>query len=331
MEGTIMANYKATFSEKLVPSLGSGILDVAVVKPDGRRWEIVNSYFVEETSQICWIWTKGDRRSVVVEKPDGEDNDRIYAFSINICDPTTWYVDSEYVDDELIATATGDTSFQTAYGSGNGCAIIDLAHGKITEENLLVAPTGSYSVSVSVNGVEKTERECYETSGGDYEVDYRAGILNFFVPQSGDVRASFFHTPSGAGPVFSASPPAGKKWIVDSAELQVSSDFKMTDTIIQNVFLTHPIYGRIPAIENVEYKRIDNFLDFTFGSFPIIPAFGGASRGTLSETIIMRWNYLTPLELYSSLEMELRSWAKHSRAFDGERFVITIYGMEQDE
>jgi len=268
---------------------------------------------------------------VRTSKPDSAIFGRIYSFSVNICDPTTWYVESEYVDDQLVAVASGETSFQTIHGSGYGCAIIDLFHGKITEENLLVAPTGSYEVSVTVSGIAKTERECYEASGGDFEVDYLAGKINFFEPQYGEVRASFFHTPSGLGPIFCAAPPAGKKWIIDAAELQVSSDFEMLDTIVQNVFLTHPYYGRIKAIADVEYKRIDNFLDFTYGSYPTIPAFGGPNRGTLNDTIIMRWNYLTPLELLSSLEMELRSWSKHGRGCGGERFVVTIYGMEQDE
>jgi hypothetical protein len=267
----------------------------------------------------------------VPQKPDPAIYSRIYSFSVNVCDPTTWYVDSEYIEDELLASATGQTEFYTLHGSGHGCAIIDLHHGKITEENMIVAPTGSYYVSVSVSGIEKTERECYEKSGGDYEVDYLAGKIKFFEPQYGDVRASYFHTPSGLGPIFSVAPPAGKKWTIDAAELQVSKDFTMTDTIVQNVFLTHPLYGRIKGVADVEYKHFSTFLDFTYGSYPVIPVIGTGPRAMCHDSIIMRWEYLTPLELLSSLEMELRSWAKHGRKFDGERFVLTVYGLESDE
>jgi len=269
--------------------------------------------------------------SVISKKPYSDIYDRIYAFSINICDPTTWYVDSEYVNNEILATATGNTEFYTAHGSGHGCAIIDLRHGKVTEENLLVAPTGSYYVDVTVSGVQKTERESYESSGGDYEVDYLEGKITFFEPQYGEVKASYHHAASGVGPIFSVQPPAGKKWIIDAAELQVSKDFEMTDTIVQNVFLTHPIYGRVKAIQNVEYKHFANFLDFTYGSYPVVPAVGSGERAMSHDTVIMRWEYLTPLELLSSLEMELRSWAKHGRRFGGERFALTVYGLETNE
>jgi hypothetical protein len=256
---------------------------------------------------------------------------RIYSFSVNICDPTTWYVDSEYVDAELVATATGQTEFYTTHGSGHGCAIVDLRHGKITEENLIVAPTGSYIPLVTVSGVEKTERECYEATGGDYEIDYLSGKITFYEQQYGDVRVSYFHTPSGLGPIFSVAPPAGKKWIIDAAELQVSKDFTMTDTIIQNVFLVHPVYGPIKAVSDVEYKHFANFLDFTYGSYPIVPIVGSGARAMNNDTVIMRWEYLTPLELLSSLQMELRSWSKHGRGFGGERFALTVYGLETDE
>jgi len=270
--------------------------------------------------------------SVVPRKPYGDVYNRIYSFSINICDPTTWYVDSEYIDNQLLGVASGQQDFYTTHGSGHGCAIIDLCHGKITEENLLVAPTGSYRIQVTVDGILQTERECYEYCGGDYEVDYLAGKIHFFTPpSSGEVRASYFHAPSGVGPIFSVMPPAGKKWVIDSAELQVSDDFVMNDTIVQNVFLTHPVEGRIKTIPDVEYKHFANILDFTYGSYPVVPVVGSGPRAMSSPTIIMRWEYLTPLELLSSLEMELRSWAKHGREFGGERFCLTVYGLETDE
>ena len=327
-----MSDYEITFSSVINVHSVSGIIDtIPTIPPSGVNWHIVNSSFIKETSQFCWVWKKNDIESVIPDKPDPNSHNRIYAFSTNICDPTTWYIDSQYANNILLASATGQKEFIMPPGDNDCCAIIDMSHGKRTEENLLVAPTGSYIVSASVSGITKIERECYEHTGGDFEIIYESGIIRFFKPQYGDVRASFYYTPSGIGPVFAAGPPAGKKWKIESAELQVSSDFSMTDTIVQNVFLTHPIYGRIKGSTDVEYKRFDNFLDFTYGSHPIVQKCGGLERGTKNDTIIMRWEYLTPLVLMSSLQMELRSWAKHGRKFDGERFVVAIYGLEEDE
>lgn len=313
----------------VLPTIQSGILNSIVAAHNG-------SVSVPDVAVVSLDGDKDERgnpvMSVIAKKPYPDTYSRIYSFSVNICDPTTWYIDSEYIDNELLGVASGQQDFYTTYGSGNGCAVIDLIHGKVTEENMLVAPTGSYKVKVTVDGVQKTERECYEDSGGDYEVDYLAGKIHFFSPvASGEVRASYFYAPSGIGPIFSVQPPEGKKWIIDAAELQVSDDFVMTDTIVQNVFITHPTYGRIPAIQDVEYKHFSNFLDFTYGSYPVVPVIGSGPRALSHPTIIMRWEYLTPLELLSSLEMELRSWAKHGRKFGGERFVLTVYGLETNE
>jgi hypothetical protein len=270
--------------------------------------------------------------NVFASKPDPDIYSRIYSFSVNICDPTTWYVNSQYASGEIVElAATGQLEFELAHGSSEHEAIIDLRHGKVTEENLLVAPTGSYLVDVTVNGSGRQEREEYEASGGDFEVDYLNGTLKFFEPQYGTIAASYYYTPSGVGPIFSVAPPSGKRWIIDAAELQVSKDFEMTDTIVQNVFLTHPIYGRVKAIPDVEYKHFINFLDFTYGSYPVIPVVGSGDRAMAQDTVIMRWEYLTPLELKSSLEMELRSWAKHGRRFGGERFALAVYGLETNE
>jgi len=336
-----------TFSSKLPYHVESGILEnITAVQPEGNEWVLVNSSFIPETLQICWTWKRNNPDKIVTVKPDSNLYSRIYAFSVNTCDPTTWYVESQYASGvELfpslsnllpISLPTGESTYNywiLPQNSGVGNSIIDLSHGKVTEENLLVAPTGTYQIEVFIDGVKKTERECYENVGGDYQVDYENGYIFFFNAISGmaNITANYYYSPSGVGPIFSVTPPVGKKWIIDTAELQVSTDFEMTDTIVQNVFLTHPVYGRIKAIEDVEYKRIDNFLDFTFGSHPIIPAFGGALRGSQQDTIIMRWQYLTPLELLSSLQMELRSWSKHGRKLGGERFVVTVYGLETDE
>lgn len=327
-----MSQYEVTFSNRINVDSLVGISGASVVKPDGDGWILQAQNFIPETSQISWTWKRDERIAVETKKPDASKFSRIYSFSVNICDPTTWYVDSKYVDNELVGVASGQSDFYTSHGWSGGCAIIDLHHGKVTEENLLVAPTGSYRIKVTIDGVEKTERECYESTGGDYKVDYLNGIITFFEPPaSGEVRASYFYAPSGVGPIFSVRAPAGKKWIIDAAELQVSDDFEMTDTIVQNVFLTHPIYGRIPAVSNVEYKTFANFLDFTYGSYPVIQPIGSGLRMCERPTTIMRWEYLTPLELLSSLDMELRSWAKHGRKFGGERFALTVYGLEADE
>lgn len=331
--------YVSTLSPRLYITDQSGLNSVDVIEPSGSGWSIVNSYFIPETSQMCWVWKKDETATVSVaneeirvipDKPNSNTYDRIYSFSVNICDPTTWHYGSEYVDNILVASATGQTEFQLPTDTNGALGIIDVVHGKITEETKLVAPTGTYQPLVTVSGVGVTEREAYEATGGDYEIIYESGLLRFFEPQYGDVRASYYYSPSGAGPSFAAGPPSGKMWIIDGVEFQFTSDFEMTDTIVQNVSIVHPMFGYLFPYPDVEYRTLNNFTDWTYGSFPIIPKVGGP-RGILKDTITLRWNYKTSLELLSSLSAKLESWSKHGRGFGGTRAVLAIYGLEKDE
>jgi hypothetical protein len=270
---------------------------------------------------------------VAIGKPVGDV--RAYSFSCDFTKKETWYMGSSgVVQDSFNADGT-QTVFDLTYGSGNGYAVIDLSHGKVTDEHLIETPSsGSYVPVIKINGAVQTEREMFENSGGHYEIDYVAGKVTFYAaPPSGNtVTVDYYVSPPDHGPVILCGPAAGKKWIIVAAEAQFSKDIEMTDTLLQNVFLNHPIAGPdTPAGPNAEYKTIGSFLDYTYGAFPIVPAFGGSQRGLTKDTLILRWDYLTSIELLSSLEMEMKVWTKHARGFNGERGVVTIYAIEKDE
>lgn len=270
---------------------------------------------------------------VVVGKPVGDT--RAYAFSCDFTKKETWYAGSSGVVQDSFNADGIQATFDLTYGSGNGYAVIDLCHGKVTDEKLITTPSGgSYIPVVKINGAVQTEREKFESSGGHYEIDYVAGKLTFYAtPPSGNtVTIDYYVSGPDHGPMIEAGPVAGKKWIIVAAEAQFSKDIEMTDTLLQNVFLNHPIYGpNTPAANDAEYATIGSFLDYTYGAYPIIPAFGGSERGLTQDTLILRWDYLTSIELLSSLEMKMKVWTKHARGFNGERGVVTIYAIEKDE
>jgi len=89
-------------------------------------------------------------------------------------------------------------------------------------------------------------------------------------------------------------------------------------------------YDQMPY-PNVEYHNVGNFLDFTHGSYPIIPAFGGPVRGLSKNIHIFRWDYESSMELLSSMNMRMKIWTKHGRGYIGERATVTVYGIETDE
>lgn len=310
------------------------ILDGNIISPAGGLIALHDNTPSVSISQV----EVSNIPQVETVKPNSITNSRVYIFTIDFCKKETWYEGSVFVENEIIGTGDSiSTTFNFSHGaSGLGEAIIDLCHSKVTDEYLIKNPSGivgGFVPTIKISGIIKQEREMFETTGGDYEIDYLAGQIEFFTPPSSgsEIRSNYYYSASGAGPILKVAPPSGKKWIFDFAEAQFSSDFVMNDTILQNVFFNHPLYGEIPVSNNAVYAKMGNFLDYTYGSFPIIPALGGSIRGSNNSTIILRWNYLTPIELKYSQGVYLKSWTKHGRGFGGERATVAIYGLETNE
>lgn len=295
--------------------------------------EITNTPSVSIPNQI----------KAAILKPSQSEYGRIYVFSCDFTKKETWYIGASGNHESFPANGV-QTKFQLAHGSGVGSAIIDLTHGKIADESLIVSPSGgSYSPVVKINGAVQTEREAFESTGGNYEIDYKKGEVTFFAaPPSGNVvTIDYWYSPPNSGPIIIAGPTSGKRWILSSAECQFSKDVKINDTLLQNVLVDVPIFDGSgnylftaydqKAGPDAEYATVGQFLDYTYGSLPIIPAFGGSPRGTTQDTILLRWEYSASIELSSQLNARLYVWTKHGRGFDGERATVTVYGVEHDE
>ena len=259
---------------------------------------------------------------------------RSFLFSHNFCDATTWFGDSVRVTAE--AVGTGDAA-QTVFGLAN-TNIIDLAHGKITDENLVVptaAQTGTdFLVHVYLDAVEQTETP-WLGSAADYSVNYATGDITFVVaPGSGvAVTADYFHE---NGSTVYIQPPAGFKTVLTKAEAQFSINFVMTDTLKSAVYTYDPGQGAPPAKfeypgSEICFKRIYDFINYTNGSFPIIPAMGGANRGIANDILQLRWEYTSAIDLPSSAGAELRIWLENNTAYTGEIGAITFYGYDEAE
>jgi hypothetical protein len=262
------------------------------------------------------------------------DLDRVYIFSVDFCRRETWYIDSVAVEAEVVGTGNGST---LAF-SLNHPWVVDLGHGKVTEEDRIAPPGGSqggYRPSVWVGTELKTEREAFEASGGDYTLDYETGDLTFFTaPGEGvAVTASYFYVPDGVGPCVKIVPVAGKKTIINTHESQFSADWSMDDTIIVEIRATqYPGFEGVDILlDQTKLKTVGNVLDWFSGSFPVIPANGGGIRGLSSDILIGRVDYISTINLLSSIGMYLKCFTEHARGFGGERAAMTYYGYQVEE
>jgi hypothetical protein len=271
---------------------------------------------------------------VHTRKPTGS---RAYVFGVDFCDRKTWYVESVKVTDEAVGTGDGATTvFNLDHGTNAVAdeAILDLTRGLITDDHLMAPPggaVGDYKPVVKIDGVEKTAREPYETTGGDYEINFDTGVITFYVAPGNTlaITATYYYVPASVGPLVVAGPPAGKVWVIDKAEAQITADFTtddwFTDTILMNVFYA-PLDLADPANE-VRYYNYGNLLDYSSGSFVEYPVVAG-TRGYNKTTRIFRWDYLTPITLAE--DYELRAWTKHQRALGATRATIVMYALEED-
>lgn len=259
--------------------------------------------------------------------------DRALMFSLNWCDKTTWY--HEAVKVTAAALGTGD-GVQTVFNSTH-TNLIDLRHGKVSGEDSLV-PTaaqggGSFEVAVRVDGVTKTEREFGET-GGDYTVNYTTGAVTFSVaPANGAVIvADYFYSPADAGSTHIVNPIAGKKLLITDFEIYVSKNLVLEDEVRTAVYIYNsPPSNPVPKIQYpgtlIRLKTSKDFINWTYGNYPPLPAFGGSVRGVSQDILQMRYAYPSPIELDSAYGAELRCWLTHHRPFTGEAALVTFYGF----
>jgi len=265
---------------------------------------------------------------------------RAYAFSPSFTDKCTWWYKSLYVDHEIVATADG---VEDTFSLANGY-VIDLIHGKITEEELIAVPEQGISDEptqwdpvVKVDGVVQQRVPAFQettpspTDGDDYYIAYDTGEIIFLAaPTNGaEITCSYFYSPLSPGSSFMEyKPPVGYQWLVDYAEVQFSEDVSMNDEVHFTVVVEHPLFGDIIAAPPSVYKTAGNLLDYSFGSHPLVPPFGGPIRGTQKSTIILRWEYISSITIKSSLLLKIRISLKDDVPFAGERATFTLYARE---
>ena len=260
----------------------------------------------------------------------------IYA-THNFCDATTWYSESERATDETLSDSGDGLTFNSANANW-----VDMTHGKVMDEEAIAAenePTHLYGIVVTVDDVEATQRAPYATSGGDYDVDYATGDVTFYASQAGNVvKASYSYE---AGSTWIMRPSGGKQLKIESAEAQFSEDVDMQDTIrfgawgVADVFAPQLVPSPIPSgtlieLQATRYMRLDQIIDEALGSYPVIPAMGGAARGNSQARYGFPFRYGAVRVLDSAALMELRVGLEADTAYGGERATATFYCSSED-
>jgi hypothetical protein len=251
--------------------------------------------------------------------PNISRNDK---FSLNLCDPTTWWYSSEQRTDQSL---TRSTEFIYTFPDTN---IIDLNHGKISDEDDLFS---SYGLIIKIDSVTQDIDTPFGTPGDqDYSMNYSTGTVTFnsSVSAESTVTATYSYE---NGSLYKISPIADKKLIIIGAECQISSEITLNDSTIYEIWgKPYPGASKI-LLRSKIYKTALDFMNESNGAYPVVPAWGGTKRGTTQTGLIFPWNYKVRSELLSSLEFEVRVYLENDIAHTGEFATVTFYCISETE
>jgi hypothetical protein len=218
-----------------------------------------------------------------------------------------------------------------------------MTHGKVLDEEAVAEesdPDYKYLVTVTVDNIDKIQRNPFAESGGDYDVNYTTGQVTFFGSQSGKtVKASYNYA---NGSTWVMKPSSGKQLRIEQAEAQFSGDVVLNDTIkfgawgLVDVFAPQLVPDVIPSGTLIEllstrYQRLDQIIDEALGSYPVIPAIGGSQRGNSTARYGFPFRYGTVRVISSSAGMELRVRLENDIKYGGERATATFYCLSENE
>ena len=292
---------------------------------------------------------------VHTRKPSGLEAGRVYGFSVNFCDKSTWYHDAVLITDEAVGTGDGvDLAFNLAHGTNAVAdeAIVDLSHGKISEENNIANPAADYREMgngygtayaaalsgyvpiVKVDGVEKTEREYGETTGGDYTINYATGVVTFVVAPANTlaITATYYYVGATTGPSVLVVPSAGKRFMIDRVEIQSSPDACPLSSMVMGVYAgAAPPNGFLVERATI-IKNIYDIVNWAYGSRPQVEIQGdGHPRSLFHKINVHQVRYASEIPLLSSMAMYMQVHLSKAVAFAGTWASIVIYGIEEAE
>lgn len=243
--------------------------------------------------------------------------------SHNFTDPTTWWGESIRVTGETLTGGPTDfNSVQTNW--------IDLTHGKVARENRVSIgePSGhGYSVRIYANGVEKTERAAFKSSGGHYSVNYATGVVTFFSAPSTPVTADYSHTGSGAaGSKWTLAPTSGKRLDLESAVVYFSKDIDFNELTIIQEFWTGANKDK-----TIIYKTVGNFLVESMASWTIPTMNTSPDQGTSQDLIALKLRFESVIQLLDSTSQKITIRLSNVGNMLGGFAMATFHGTSHTE
>lgn len=308
----------------------------------------INQVDAHENIQVDLANVKQDvEKQIVVANSLGTDGG-VRLITHNFCDPCSWWHESsEHVAQ---AATSGDSLTYDITGHEK---LIDVRHGRLTFEDDLTAateaPNGNTMTNlvptVLLDGAPLAQSLEDAAAGADrYTIDYVAGEVVFAVARSGEIVTVSFRKSTTSK--FTICPKAGKKIVLQDAEVDVTENIDMTGKFTVDTFGSHTQLtgGAVVSLSKRIYKKMHDFQAAARRFWGPVPANFGLTGGVNSPKWTFEWQYNRSDALYDTpsyrdavLGVPLPTLNKVEVSIDGDVayggdcLTVTMYGYEAAE
>lgn len=249
---------------------------------------------------------KSSQGHLIVEMsiPTGPAGSRSVSLATpDLSDRTCWYQKSVKVTDEVLVNSGDWLTFTSSH-----IYWVDIYHPKLTYTHKQI-PTRTGAFGRHSDWATIVLVDSVVQSPDAYSIDFAAGSVTFKEPQTDKiVTCAYWHTDGVDNPSeWLLLPPAGKKFIVEHTELQVSVGITINDTLRFEIWaganlasygtfsdtLFEAGYGQLRA----DYRNANDFLNATNLGQGAVPKIGNLTR----ETVILPFNYIQAFALDSAV------------------------------
>lgn len=238
--------------------------------------------------------------------------------SHNFCDKLSWYQESVHVvSASMVATGsatslTGSLDNRRFVLSSEVGPAVDVRHGRLVFEdtvtNATQVPNGNtlYDVvpAVAVTGTVLDPSLQDDQSHPDgYTIDYAhlsaSVVFNQAQPSGSSVTLSFRRPVSSK---FTIQPKAGKRIVLEDAEVDLSEDFNMLTPFTVCVKGSHSTLtgGTVVPLETRYYKKFHDFHAAARKFWGPLPSGFGGDSGISSPKWTFQWEYMRSDDLYDT-------------------------------